>query len=143
MILLGFTALFAVCFDEPGARTLYARHVLWHNIKARDTGNDRPSFKTDGYYDFDVNEAYTQAQQSITIEALTGIDSYVDTSSDVYLARGHYSPNSDFVYYSGQVQSLCKGNNDFATKVLLISGRYLLLRERRPPMAVLQRRQLA
>lgn len=49
-----------LCFDRAEARGIYAFHQINSKIAARDTGNDRPSFRTDGYFDFDVNDAYTQ-----------------------------------------------------------------------------------
>ncbi len=90
-------------------RTLYAYHFLPREIAARDTSNDRPSIKMDGYYDYDVNFYYTIAQQTETIGELVGsaelADQYVRDEENVYLARGHLSPNADFVYYSFQVAS--------------------------------------
>ncbi len=47
--------------------------------------------------------------QEDTIAELVGSSSlageYIDPDQNVYLARGHLSPNSDFVYKSFQVQS--------------------------------------
>lgn len=117
----GFESILTVCFDpaqsrfifqrlqnihflkDPSnSRSIYAVHTLYQEIVARDTGNDRPFFDPDIYYPFDVNNYYTQVEQDATIQRLTGID-YVDPSTDYYLARGHLSPNSDFIYYSWQV----------------------------------------
>ena len=103
-MLPGFTGLYLVCFVESESRTIYTQDVVYKQIQARDTGNDRPSFKEDGYYpDFSADDLYTRNTQSQTIEGLTGLDTYVDDTGDVYLARGHFSPNSDFVYYAFQV----------------------------------------
>ncbi len=41
-------------------------HVLPRQNIARDHSNDRPSFKSDGYYPFDVNEYYTRVGCSYT-----------------------------------------------------------------------------
>ena len=99
-----FASIISVCFDDAQDRTIYAKHTLPRQNVARDTGNDRPYFQEDIYYDYDVNDAYTQETQLITIDILTGGRGveYVDPSSDRYLARGHYSPNADPVYYSHQ-----------------------------------------
>lgn len=49
-----------VCFDQIIAKSYWAKHIVWANIQGRDTGNDRPSFTPDDFFDFDVNEFYTQ-----------------------------------------------------------------------------------
>ncbi len=94
-------------------------------ILARDTDGDRPDFKADDYYPFSVATVYEQDEQvrdipanmtrkvhflplqEDTIADLVGSSSlageYIDPDQNVYLARGHLSPNSDFVYKSFQV----------------------------------------
>ena len=56
----GFEETILVCFDRATARTFYAKHTLYKEILGRDTGNDRPSFDPAGYFDFDVNGAYSK-----------------------------------------------------------------------------------
>ena len=94
-----------VCYDTARSANLWSRHSLWDEISARDHGNDSPAFKPDQYFDFDVNHFYTMDQQRITIAELVRsqdlADHYVqDFESDLYLARGHMSPNADFIFYS-------------------------------------------
>jgi hypothetical protein len=93
---------------------VYARHVLHVENIARDTGGDRPDFKRDDHFDYDVNFYYTQVQQTATIAQLVGSEElanqYVRVGEDVYLARGHLAPNADFVYYAYQVLFLLSGS---------------------------------
>ncbi len=77
-------------------------------IEGRDHDNERPDFRPAGYYPFDVEFYYTIDQQRETIADLVGSDDLageyvIDYDSDIYMARGHLSPNADFVYYSFQV----------------------------------------
>ena len=58
----GFEETILVCFDRANARTFYAKHTLYKEILGRDTGNDRPSFAPAGYFDFDVNDAYSKVR---------------------------------------------------------------------------------
>ena len=95
-----------MCFNQDKSITLYTSHNLSKSISARDTNNDRPQFDPEEYFGFDVESAYKRDKQTETIKKLTGKDSFVEAKGDVYLVRGHYSPNSDFVYHSFQVFSL-------------------------------------
>ena len=65
------------------------------------------TFRTDGYYDFDADFYYKQAQQEITVAELVGSEElaaqYIQYNS-IYLSRGHMAANSDFLYYVQQVR---------------------------------------
>jgi len=92
-----------VCHDQTVSRTLWARHVVYDEIVAQDHGNDRPSFKTDQFFDYDVNEMYTRVSQKAVVADYVGnklADQYVQDSGDTYMARGHLAPNADFIFYS-------------------------------------------
>ncbi len=115
-ILLGFDSTASdyigttlVCFDYERSTNLYSVHNLPREIVSRDHDNDRPWFKEDGHYDYDVNQYYTQAQQELTIAGLVGsaelAAEYVRPEEDFYLSRGHLSPNADYVYYAQQDSS--------------------------------------
>ena len=68
-----------VCHDLTTSATLWARHTLWDEvdplaglshddqIKAKDTGHSRPSFKADGLFDFDVDEFYKTVRSLIRV----------------------------------------------------------------------------
>ncbi|TRY70863.1 hypothetical protein TCAL_06544 [Tigriopus californicus] len=94
----GFQETIRVCFNREEARSYYSTHIIYRNIIARDSGNDRPSFKADEYFDFDVDEAYKRDNQEVVIQQLTGISSYID-NGEYFMSRGHLAPNADFVYY--------------------------------------------
>jgi len=101
----GEAVTITVCHDLNMSRTLWARHTVWDEVSASDHGNNRPSFSTDGLFDFDVNNYYKMATQKETIAGLVGseqlADKYVqDQSTSIFLARGHLAPNSDFIFYS-------------------------------------------
>lgn len=53
-----FEETITVCFDEQTSRVIYAYHILYDEIEARDTGNDRPDFDPDGFFPFDVDAYY-------------------------------------------------------------------------------------
>ncbi len=87
---------------------MYSSHYVPREIEGRDHDNERPDFRPAGYYDFDVDFYYSIDQQRETIAFLVGSDEMasqyvVDYDSDIYMARGHFSPNPDFIYYAFQV----------------------------------------
>lgn len=94
----GFQETIRVCFNRAEARTYYSTHIIYRNIIARDSGNDRPSFKADEYFDFDVDEAYKRDNQEVVVQQQTGISSYID-NGEYFMSRGHLAPNADFIYY--------------------------------------------
>jgi len=79
---------------------------LPRQIVGRDTSNERPDFRPDVYYPFDVNSYYSRDQQQDTLTEVLGdrglAEDYVEDSGDFFLSRGHLSPNADFVYYAMQ-----------------------------------------
>ena len=84
-----------------------------------------------------------QDTQTQTVEDLTGVYGYVESSGEVFMSRGHFSPNGDFVYYSHQVKMLAwnqmtKTTHQFSFHL----GCHFLLHQCGPSMAVLQWRQL-
>ena len=94
----------SVCHDQEMSSSLWSQHMIFDEIAAKDTGNNRPSFD-DEYFDFDVDYYYKMATQAETIQDLTGTDKYIgDQSSQLFLSRGHLSPNADFMFYSWQVK---------------------------------------
>ena len=56
----GFEETISVCFNEALSAAYYAKHTVYKEILGRDTGNDRPSFASAGFYPFDVNDAYSK-----------------------------------------------------------------------------------
>ena len=91
-----------VCHDQERSSSLWSQHMIFDEIAAKDTGNNRPSFD-DEFFDFDVDYYYKMATQAETIQDLTGTDKYIGSqSSQLFLSRGHLSPNADFMFYSWQ-----------------------------------------
>jgi len=101
----GEAVTITVCHDLKQSRTLWSRHTIWDEVSASDHGNNRPSFSSDQFFDYDVNYYYKMATQKETIAELVGsqelADKYVqDQSTSIFLARGHLAPNADFIFYS-------------------------------------------
>jgi len=87
----------------------------------------RPAFKEAGFYpDISADECYTQAAQWETVAELLGsedlADEYIQPDKNVYISRGHVTPNGDgiegyekaatfyFVNVVGQWQTINGGN---------------------------------
>jgi len=99
------TSTVTVCHDLEQSNTFWSRHTLFHQVAARDHGNDSPPFSPDDFFDYDVQHFYTMDQQRETIAELVGsqelADQYVqDFNSRLFMARGHLAPNADFIFYS-------------------------------------------
>ncbi len=101
-------ALALVCFDFTTSNTVFTIHRLDANIAARDLSNDRPGFKSGDFYPtFSVATAYETATQLETVAGLLGssdqAEKFIRPDEELYFARGHLAPNSDFYFYSHQV----------------------------------------
>ncbi|ALC44359.1 CG14118, partial [Drosophila busckii] len=100
-----FLQTYDVCHDEQAEATRYVHHVLYPGSAHYQHSVSRPSFITGGMYgDKDVNEKYKQKTQNITVSEILGMDAspYFDISKNVYLARGHLSAKTDFVFGAAQ-----------------------------------------
>ncbi|EDW73087.1 uncharacterized protein Dwil_GK16832 [Drosophila willistoni] len=100
-----FLQTFDACHDEIAEATRYVHHVLYPGSSQYQRSVTRPTFITGDFYGGkDVNTMYTQVQQNITISAILGMDAspYFNISSNVYLARGHLSAKTDFVFGAPQ-----------------------------------------
>jgi len=91
-----------VCHDLHGSRTLWSRHTIWDEISAYYSGNNRPSFSPDDYFDYDVNHFYKTATQKETIADLVGSQALADEyiQGQMFFSRGHLAPNADFIFHS-------------------------------------------
>lgn len=101
----GDASTILVCHDLNASATLWAQHSLWDEISAQDHGNNRPSFKQDSFFDYDVNQAYTKVSQIAAVAELVGsrelAEQYIEESgSNQFMSRGHLAPNADFIFYS-------------------------------------------
>lgn len=96
-----FAEQMQICFNEEEEVTRYTRHQLYPGSNYYETGVDRITFQTAGYFNGkNVDKLYTQATQLETINKDLGGDAakYFDTSSNVFLARGHLGAKADFDY---------------------------------------------
>lgn len=99
-----FAEQMQICFNEQEEVTRYVRHTLNPGSNYYQTGVDRITFQTAGFFNGkNVDKLYTQATQKETINAELGYDAgkYFDTSN-IYLARGHMGAKADFNYGTQQ-----------------------------------------
>ncbi|CAH0553240.1 unnamed protein product [Brassicogethes aeneus] len=93
--------LIEVCYDSDSGRTLYTEHhVIGEEIENASKTNLRPSFSTAGLgADTPAEVVYKQEFQKSTFNQLLGsarlAEQYINNKS--YLARGHLSPDADFL----------------------------------------------
>ncbi|XP_020799874.1 uncharacterized protein LOC110177474 [Drosophila serrata] len=100
-----FLQMYDVCHNELSEVTRYVHHVLYPGSAQYQRSVSRPTFIPGDFYNGkDVNKMYTQIQQNITVSEILGMDAspYFDISSNVYLARGHLSAKTDFVFGAAQ-----------------------------------------
>ncbi|EDX10296.1 uncharacterized protein LOC6737883 [Drosophila simulans] len=103
-----FLQTYDVCHDELSEVTRYVHHVLYPGSDQYQRSVSRPSFIPGDFYGGkDVNTLYTQVQQNITVSEILGMDAspYFNTTGNVYLARGHLSAKTDFVFGAAQQAS--------------------------------------
>lgn len=96
-----FAEQMQICFNEQEEVTRYTRHQLFPGSNYYETGVDRITFQTAGYFNGkNVDKLYTQAVQLETINKDLGgdADKYFDMSTNVFLARGHLGAKADFDY---------------------------------------------
>ena len=97
-----------ICHDKSNANTLYAIDtIVGASINADDESNKRPSFRKAKYYTgIDVETAYSQAGQMNTMSRILASDQlvsqYINVSKSYYFARGHFSPDGDFIDSASQ-----------------------------------------
>ncbi|CAH1119014.1 unnamed protein product [Phaedon cochleariae] len=101
-----FRTLFEVCYDEEEGTTLYTMHTVnGKEIKYASKTSERPTFSTSGLGPrISANVAYKKAFQKSTFNRLLGsaqaAERYITSKS--FLARGHLSPDADFLFASSQ-----------------------------------------
>ncbi|XP_030245583.1 uncharacterized protein LOC115564895, partial [Drosophila navojoa] len=96
-----FAEQMQICFNEEEEVTRYTRHQLFPGSNYYETGVDRITFQTAGYFNGkNVDKLYTQATQIETINRDLGgdADRFFDTKTNVFLARGHLGAKADFDY---------------------------------------------
>ncbi|EDV97604.1 uncharacterized protein LOC6557876 [Drosophila grimshawi] len=96
-----FAEQMQICFNEEEEVTRYTRHQLFPGSNYYETGVDRITFQTAGYFGGkNVDKLYTQATQLETINKDLGgnADQYFNSGANIYLARGHLGAKADFDY---------------------------------------------
>jgi hypothetical protein len=102
-----FLAQITVCYDDRAAVTFYTNHSLnGEAIEARETQAVRPpNFKQGGFFrGLKVDSAYKTKSQKKFVSSLVGSEasSQIFHGKTSYLARGHLSPDADFVFQEWQ-----------------------------------------
>ncbi|XP_075161182.1 salivary endonuclease-like [Haematobia irritans] len=100
-----FVEQMEICFNEQEEVTRYVRHTMGPANNYYQTGVDRITFQTGGFFNGkNVDKLYTQVTQLETINSELGgdADKYFDTNKNIYLARGHMGAKADFVYGTQQ-----------------------------------------
>lgn len=105
-----FIKLFDICFDPQLRSSAYAKFTLMQGVENSQKNVKRSNFKCTQKLD----ELYGRGNQHTALVNLTGsgdeADKYINrnTSSDLYLTKGHLIAFKDFVYNSQQeVTLLC------------------------------------
>lgn len=98
-----FLKVFEICFDEVFERTHYVTHEFTPAYKTHQSNFPRPSFMSSGYFNGKpVDNLYTRVSQRKTVgeilNSTTLVDKYIPETGDFYLARGHISAKSDFIF---------------------------------------------
>lgn len=102
-----FKQLIMVCYDADEGKALYTQHVIHgEDIEYKSKFNERPPFSVDGLpADVSANLAYKKAYQKSKFSSLLGssrqAELYINKKS--FLARGHLSPDADFLFASSQL----------------------------------------
>lgn len=103
-----FIPLYDTCHDKVAAANYFSTSFIHgKSAAADDSSNERPSFSQGGYFPgIDVNNAYSQNQQTQTIADIVGSTSlagqYVVAGSQIFLSRGHMAPDGDFIDAASQ-----------------------------------------
>ncbi|KAJ8921977.1 hypothetical protein NQ315_008614 [Exocentrus adspersus] len=99
------------CFDEVNRHVLYSRYLLTKLIGNQVTGGTSPSWSEGDFYNLGVrvNNIYPIATHRVTINRQVGLPDedfkYVQASGHYYLAKGHLTARTDFMYNAQQMQT--------------------------------------
>jgi hypothetical protein len=102
-----FYKLIDICFDDGLYTTLYVKATVVSGIAGYQSGFPSPNFIQDSFFPgMSVDNLYTQNTQLSTISRLLGTSQlgiqFINATSNYYLARGHLSAKTDYVYGSQQ-----------------------------------------
>nr|QCF41178.1 DNA/RNA non-specific nuclease 1 [Cylas puncticollis] len=103
-----FVKQMTTCFDENTREVYYSLFELSHQIGDQNTGGTRPSWTEGNFYNLGarLNNLYPNAAQRSTINQQLGLSDddvkYIKPTGNYYLARGHLTARSDYIYYPQQ-----------------------------------------
>jgi DNA/RNA endonuclease G (NUC1) len=101
----GFVNLIDVCYDKRKGSAIYTKHILQGNaIKNAMKSSVRPStFKTaEVPPNIEASKSFTKANQFKRFQQVFDHDTAQEFLNKTYLARGHLSPDGDFIFVSWQ-----------------------------------------
>ncbi|XP_076028810.1 salivary endonuclease-like [Oratosquilla oratoria] len=100
-----------LCFDRSRETALYTFHrVQGSAIDAKSSDGRRPTFKTRGQFSIKVHNAYKRKNQMVLAKEVLGTSEWINNRGQLYLARGHLTPDADFVFLSEQDATYLYGN---------------------------------
>ncbi|XP_036333975.1 uncharacterized protein LOC118744768 [Rhagoletis pomonella] len=95
-----FQSLFTICYNRENVQTLYSRNLLnGRGLDVKIIDSTRRSFRAEGmrFTTTAINNLYTTKNQIARFKTLFGADqAYVNRTS--FLARGHLTPDADFIF---------------------------------------------
>lgn len=103
-----FLPQITVCFDPVEQNAVLSTYTLSYAIGGYQVNYPRPDFIEGGFYDLPekVNTLYSRDYQRKVINDAVGLPeddyTYVHKTDDYYLARGHLTAKTDFIYGSQQ-----------------------------------------
>lgn len=105
-----FLTQITVCFDPIQQAALVSTYILSYAISGYQVNYPRPDFiEGKDFYNLDghkVNDLYSRNIQRETINGVLDLDAndytYIHKTDDYYLARGHLTAKTDFIYGSQQ-----------------------------------------
>ncbi|XP_047499895.1 uncharacterized protein LOC125046217 [Penaeus chinensis] len=92
-----------LCFNKKLETTLYSHHVVpGRHIGQKTIEPGRPSFKKADMFSGSIQNSYRIRRQKDLVQTLLGDPSLLTGKGQHYLARGHLTPDSDFVLEAEQ-----------------------------------------
>jgi len=108
-----FKPVFTICHDRRTENTFYTRHqIRGATLINKQVGHDDPAFKKGKLFfkGFSVSKAYTQANQRELFTRIIDAAAVEEVFSSNYMARGHLSPDADFIFKDWQESTYYYGN---------------------------------
>lgn len=101
-----FLTLFEVCHDKVTEQTYYTKYKFVPGNFENEHGVTRPTFAQGTFFPGKSIDGLYKTQKDIVAKILGSAElaaKYINTNSEVYLARGHMAAKADFVFGTHQV----------------------------------------